>query len=162
MSSYSVLPALSLDGILHLDIQDHSYTSEDFNSFVDGLLDNMNPFPQRNSVIIMDNTSIHKSAALEEMVLARYVCLFNINICVNALYSGMRVFYLPPYSPDFNPIEEGFSAMKAWIRSNRDYVRAEMTGELTCDPYTMLWEAVFSSITAAKAEGWFRDCGYIV
>ncbi|KZP22977.1 hypothetical protein FIBSPDRAFT_737944 [Athelia psychrophila] len=74
----------------------------------------------------------------------------------------MRVFYLPPYSPDFNPIEEGFSAMKAWIRSNRDYVRAEMTGELTCDPYTMLWEAVFSSITAAKAEGWFRDCGYIV
>ena len=62
---------MSLDGILHLDIQDHSYTSADFNSFVDGLLDNMNPFPQSNSVLIMDNASIHKSAALEEMVLAR-------------------------------------------------------------------------------------------
>lgn len=59
----------------------------------------MNPFPGRNSVLVMDNASIHKSADLEAMVLAR----------------GMRITYLPPYSPDFNPIEEAFSAVKAWI-----------------------------------------------
>jgi len=71
MASYSILPALSLDGILHLDVQDSSYTTVTFNSFVDALLDNMNPFPGRNSVIVMDNASIHKSADLEQMVLAR-------------------------------------------------------------------------------------------
>jgi len=42
-----------------------------FNDFVDGLLDNMNPFPGRNSVVVMDNASIHKSAELEEVVHAR-------------------------------------------------------------------------------------------
>ena len=34
----------------------------------------------------------------------------------------MRLEFLPPYSPDFNPIEEGFSAMKAQLRRDRDYV----------------------------------------
>jgi len=145
-SRYSILPALSLDGVLHLDVLDHSFTAEHFNQFVSQLLDNMNPFPQKNSVIIMDNASIHKSPALEAMVLAR----------------GMRICYLPPYSPDFNPIEEGFSAMKAWIRANRDYSRAELAGGLDCDPYTMLWEAVAASMTPENAAGWFRDCNYIV
>jgi DDE superfamily endonuclease len=77
------------------------------------------------------------------------------------LTSGMRLVYLPPYSPDFNPIEEGFSAIKAWICSNRDYVRGELSGEATCDPYEMLWEAVFSAVTPDKARGWFKDCGYL-
>ncbi|KAH9974209.1 hypothetical protein BJV77DRAFT_906965, partial [Russula vinacea] len=63
-----ILPALSLDGILHLDVQNRSYTSVIFNSFVDALLDNMNPFPGQNSVLIMDNVSIHKSPVLEQLV----------------------------------------------------------------------------------------------
>jgi len=50
----------------------------------------------------------------------------------------MRLVYLPPYSPDFNPIEEAFSALKAWIRRNRDYVTGELSGEFNCDPYRML------------------------
>ena len=66
-----MLPALSLDGILHLDVLDRSYTSQLFNEFVDGLLDNMNPFPARNSVLVMDNASIHKSLVLQQMVEAR-------------------------------------------------------------------------------------------
>ena len=66
-----MLPALSLDGILHLDVLEGSYTSQLFNEFVDGLLDNMNPFPARNSVLVMDNASIHKSLLLQQMVEAR-------------------------------------------------------------------------------------------
>ncbi|KIK12022.1 hypothetical protein PISMIDRAFT_99217 [Pisolithus microcarpus 441] len=73
----------------------------------------------------------------------------------------MRLVYLPAYSPDFNPIEEGFSALKSRIRCNRDYVRGELTGELTCDPYQMLWDAVFASMTPQKAQGWFAHSGYI-
>ncbi|KAI5985302.1 hypothetical protein EDD15DRAFT_2140266, partial [Pisolithus albus] len=54
-----------------------------------------------------------------------------------------------------------FSALKSWIRCNRDYVRGELTGELTCDPYQMLWDAVFTSMTPQKAQGWFAHSGYI-
>jgi hypothetical protein len=64
---YSILPALSPDGILHLDVRDYSFTSATFNQFIDTLLDNMNPFPQKNSVVVMDNASIHKSVHIAEM-----------------------------------------------------------------------------------------------
>ena len=53
--SYSILPALSLNGILHLAVEDRPYTAEQFNSFIDGLLDNMNPFPGSNSVLNWNN-----------------------------------------------------------------------------------------------------------
>lgn len=75
---------------------------------------------------------------------------------------GMHLLYLPAYSPDFNPIEEGFSAMKAWIRRNSDYVIGELMGEPTCDPIGMLWEAVFETMTPHSIEGWYRDSGYVV
>ncbi|KIK24107.1 hypothetical protein PISMIDRAFT_99415, partial [Pisolithus microcarpus 441] len=70
---YSILPALSLDGVLHLDVQECAYTAATFNEFINNLLDNMNPFLQKNSVIVMDNASIHKSVNLEEMIQQRYV-----------------------------------------------------------------------------------------
>ena len=74
----------------------------------------------------------------------------------------MRLEYLPPYSPDLNPIEEMFSCVKAWMRSNREYVHAELTGEPGSHPYSMIWRAVSESVTPEKAaEGWYRDCGYI-
>jgi transposase len=151
---------MSLDGILHLAIQDHPYTAVQFNSFVDALLDSMNPFPQPNSVIVMDNASIHKSADLLQMVEERYVQSLDfkwLDIWL-ILNSGMRLLYLSPYSPDFNPIEEAFSCIKAWIRLHRDQVLVEMEGD---DAYEILWEAVFTSVTVDKVQGWFGDCGYL-
>ncbi|KAJ3803683.1 hypothetical protein F5876DRAFT_19429, partial [Lentinula aff. lateritia] len=58
-SRYSILPAISLSGVLYLDVYDHSVKAVDFNIFVNALLDQINPFPGPNSVIIMDNASIH-------------------------------------------------------------------------------------------------------
>ncbi|KAI0055789.1 hypothetical protein BV25DRAFT_1777891, partial [Artomyces pyxidatus] len=63
-----ILPALSLDGILHLDVVDRAYNAALFNEFIEGLLINMNPFPARNSVVVMDNASIHKDDALRPMI----------------------------------------------------------------------------------------------
>ena len=80
----------------------------------------------------------------------------------NPCNSGRRLRYLPAYSPDFNPIEEGFSGMKAWIRSNRDYVLGELSGDPSCDPFEMLWSAVFESMTPDKIVGWYKDSGYVV
>lgn len=73
----------------------------------------------------------------------------------------MRLIYLPPYSPDYNPIEEAFSAIKAWIRANREYTRGELSGEETCDAYGMLWKAVFDTVTPEKVQGWYHDCSYL-
>jgi len=145
ISRYSILPALSLDGVLHLDVQECAYNTQLFTEFVDGLLDKMNPFPEPKSVIVMDHASMHKSADLRALVEAR----------------GMRLEFLPPYSPDLNPIEEAFTAVKAWLRANLDIVRAEETGELDRDPYAILREAVSSTATPEKALEWFRHSGYL-
>lgn len=63
-----MLPALSLDGTLYLTAQKGAYKSDNFVYFISGLLDAMNPYPARNSVIIMDNASIHKAACLWPMI----------------------------------------------------------------------------------------------
>jgi hypothetical protein len=70
---YSILPAISLDGVLHLDILTRSWTTEEFRKFIDALLDSMNPYPQKNSVLIMDNASTHHFDGLREIVEARFV-----------------------------------------------------------------------------------------
>ncbi|EGN96981.1 hypothetical protein SERLA73DRAFT_58381, partial [Serpula lacrymans var. lacrymans S7.3] len=63
-----ILPAISLDGVLHLDIIKESWRAVTFYCFIEGLLDSMSPFPQKNSVIILDNASIHHSSELRELV----------------------------------------------------------------------------------------------
>ena len=68
---YSILPALSLDGILALEITEGSFTKFKFAEFIDGLLTRMNPFPEPNSVIVMDNCKIHKSELIQEMIRER-------------------------------------------------------------------------------------------
>ncbi|KAF8806105.1 hypothetical protein BYT27DRAFT_7224462 [Phlegmacium glaucopus] len=79
--------------------------------FIDILLDKMNPYPEKNSVLAW---------------------------------------------------EEGFSAMKAWIHRNRDFALGELSGDLTSDPYAMLWEGVFESMTPDKIVGWYRNCVYVI
>jgi hypothetical protein len=64
---YSVLPAMSLDGILFCNIQVGAYTADAFNHFAQAFLTRMNPFPQPNSVLVMDNASIHKSNQLVQL-----------------------------------------------------------------------------------------------
>lgn len=75
----------------------------------------------------------------------------------------MRYEFLPPYSPDFNPIEEAFSAIKAHIRRNGSLARAAMTsaheGHNDIDVYVQLAEAVWT-VSVDDANGWFTHCGY--
>jgi len=74
----------------------------------DKLLSLMQPFPAPRSVIILDNARIHRNRELQELCTA----------------AGVRVEYLPPYTPDFNPIEKSFAGLKAWKQENRDLVAA--------------------------------------
>ena len=66
-----MLPAMSLDGILYVDIVEGSYNTASFAAFIGALLNQMKPFPEPNSVIIMDNCRIHKSPDILDMITAR-------------------------------------------------------------------------------------------
>ena len=72
----------------------------------------------------------------------------------------MRYEFLPPYSPDYNPIELLFSAMKYRLRSNGDYVRFAMTELSQDEVHNALLEAIFQT-TPEDVHGWYRHCGYV-
>ena len=65
----------------------------------------MNPFPQKNSVLILDNAQIYHNKFL-----------------VNFIESiGCKILFLSSYSSDLNPIEIAFSSIKNWLKRNRNY-----------------------------------------
>jgi transposase len=105
--NWSILPAYSIDGYISTVMFKGSINGERFEEFViEYVLPLCTPFPGRNSVLVMDNASIHKSERL-------------VRACIEA---GVLLRYLPPYSPDFNPIEESFSDLKAWIRRHWKHI----------------------------------------
>lgn len=59
---------MSLDGILHVSIVPHAFNAATFLNYIDGLLDEMNPWPGKNSVLVLDNCGIHKAPEVREMI----------------------------------------------------------------------------------------------
>ena len=73
----------------------------------------------------------------------------------------MRLVFLPPYSPDYNPIELVFSAIKAYVRRVGTLQREDIgQAEDNTWVYLHLLDAAFS-ITADDAKGFFHECGYL-
>jgi hypothetical protein len=77
---------------------------------------------------------------------------FNCFVLFNSI--GAILIYLPSSSPDFNPIEEAFSAIKAWLRCHEK----DFTHE---DQHPWLIHQAAAAISTSDAIGWFQDCGYI-
>jgi transposase len=73
---------------------------------------------------------------------------------------GIHIVFLPPYSPDLNPIESAFGCMKAWIRRNNVEIRDAMESPDKDEGIAALTMAIMESVTPQKANGWFRDSGY--
>ncbi|KAI7954409.1 hypothetical protein MJO28_004809 [Puccinia striiformis f. sp. tritici] len=97
----NVLPAVSLDGIVCSIAQAGSITRLDMEYFVEQvLMPCMNPYPGPSSVLVMENARIHHGGRIQE-------------ICDQ---HRVRLLYLPPYSPDFNPIEKVFSVLKSRLK----------------------------------------------
>lgn len=93
------------------------------------------PTLKRGQVVVMDNLSSHKGERVRELIEQK----------------GCELVYLPPYSPDFNPIEQAFSKLKGLLR------KAEArTREALIEAMGRALEAV----TATDASGFFRHCGY--
>ena len=72
----------------------------------------------------------------------------------------MRCEYLPPYSPDYNPIELLFSAMKYRLRRDGVYIRFAMNQLSEQEVYCILFKAA-CNITPQDVWGWYRHCGYV-
>jgi transposase len=137
---WSILPAMCLDGYLAYDIYQGGYTSEMFERFLQyDVLPQCNPYPQPRSIIIMDNASIHRGWRVQELCLA----------------AGVHLEYLPPYSPDYNPIEQSFKVLKAWIRKH--IWMAE-----TFKNFGQFLNHAVESCETRGARGYYKRCGYVV
>jgi transposase len=100
---YQILPAYTSEGILAVSIYKGATDIATFESFLnDVLLPKCGQYPAKNSVIVMDNASFHHSESIRQL-------------CAGA---GVILVYLLPYSPDYNPIEEFFSELKAFIKKS--------------------------------------------
>ncbi|KAJ7580330.1 hypothetical protein C8J56DRAFT_735977, partial [Mycena floridula] len=64
---YSLLPALTLDGVIYCQVKAGGYNGDEFMDWLEGLLEIMNPFPAPNSVLILDNCCIHHVEGVQEM-----------------------------------------------------------------------------------------------
>jgi transposase len=97
----------------------------------------MNPFPGPRSVIVMDNCRIHHGGGIGQ--------IFKQNNVVH--------MYLPPYSPNFNPIEKGFAVIKSDLKRTQPLSNSPKDSEV-------IWEKVSDIFTPDLMEALFRECGY--
>jgi transposase len=128
----TVLASLSLAGVGPTMRFDGPMTTDRFAGYVRHVLA---PTLRPGQIVVADNLRAHHSERARAAIEAR----------------GARLWHLPPYSPDFNPIEEAFSKVKAFLR------RAQAR---TDDALRAATWAALASITLADITGWFSHCGY--
>lgn len=128
---------MSMDGLLDVKLFTGSVDSDIYCDFIDTvLLPHLMPFDGQNSnsVVIMDNCTIHHCQTAVQMIQS----------------VGAIVHFLPPYSPDYNPIEQAFSKVKSRMKS------MESEAQVT-DIKTIVLSA-FSSITVSDCNEWIKNC----
>ena len=128
----TLIAALGITGVRCSTVVDGAVNGDVFEAFVQQVLV---PQLKPGDVVVMDNLSSHKRITTRQRIES----------------AGANVLFLPPYSPDLNPIEMIFSKVKALLRS------------LACRTRTRLWEAmqsVLDQITPSDAANCFRHCGY--
>jgi len=130
----TMLAAISLAGVSAPMTIQGAVDALVFKAYVERVLC---PTLSLGDVVVMDNLGAHKVAGIQELIAA----------------AGARVMYLPPYSPDFNPIEKCWSKIKTALRAAKARTREALEAAL---------KAALLSITVEDAAGWFASCGYPV
>jgi transposase len=130
----STIGALGLDGLRTGLSVPGPIDGETMLFFVEALLV---PTLHRGDIVVMDNNPIHQLGDIEDAIEA----------------AGAWVLFLPTYSPDLNPIEHGWSKVKALLRSLKPRTLPDLLDALG---------EAFASITLHDILGWFRHCGYQV
>jgi transposase len=104
-------------------------------AFLEYLREHLAPALRPGQVVVLDNLGAHLAKEVRAVIEAR----------------GAQLRYLPPYSPDFNPIELAFSKFKALLRR---------AAARTPEALAAAIQAALAALTAADAAGWFAHCGY--
>lgn len=107
-------------------------TREVFETYLEGVL---KPSLRAGQVVVMDNLSAHKGGRVREIVEG----------------AGCELLYLPPYSPDFNPIEQTFSKIKGLLRRSEARTREALIEAMG---------RALDAVSARDAQGFFAHCGY--
>ena len=134
----SGLALISINGLLDVKIEDETVNGDSFYDFVQKyVLPHLMPFNGQNphSVVVMDNCAIHHVEQITSMIQD----------------VGALVHYLPPYSPDLNPIESVFSKVKLELQY-------ELERDNTTNIETMLLQA-FTTITPTNCKNWIYQTG---
>lgn len=126
------LAALRCDGIEAPCIFDGPINGERFSAWVRQMLC---PTLKKGDIVIMDNLSSHKSPVVRDAIRA----------------TGARLLFLPPYSPDLNPIEQTFSKIKHWMR---------MAQTRSVDTVQNALADIIDTITPNECCNYFRKAGY--
>jgi transposase len=130
----TILGALTIEGLLAAM---HIESPTDKAVFLAFLEEVLVPELRPGQVIVMDNLSPHKVGEVRKII----------------EQAQCHVLYLPPYSPDFNPIEQCWSKIKWYLRG----VKAREQKTLS----TAISDAL-NTVSSSNAQGWFRNCGYMV
>jgi len=128
----TLIAALGIGGVRCSMLVDGAVNADVFEAFVEQVLV---PELRPGDVVVLDNLSSHKRRRGRDLIEA----------------AGARLVFLPPYSPDLNPIELVFSKIKQRLRS------------LACRTVETLWssmQSVLDEVTPSDAENCFRHCGY--
>jgi transposase len=140
---FQILPAYTQDGIILARVFQGSTDGAVFEEFIEQLLPLCGRWPEPKSVLVMDNASFHHTERIEQM-------------CNEA---GVKLIYLPPYSPDLNPIEEFFAELKAFIK--RNWQKYEENPEQGFDTF-LEWCIEVVGERERSAKGHFRHAGLTV
>jgi transposase len=130
----TLLAALGIRGVSAPMVMEGAVDGEVFQAYVREAL---GPTLQPGDIVILDNLSVHKVAGVAEAISAR----------------GARLEYLPPYSSDYNPIEQLWSKIKAALRSAK---------ARTVDQIIEAVKGALLTVSQADARSWFGHSGYPV
>ena len=131
-NTMTFIAALRHDRIEAPWLLDRPINAERFLAYVEAVLV---PTLRRGDVVIVDNLQSHKRRAVREAIRK----------------AGAKLFFLPKYSPDLNPIEQVFAKLKHLLRK-----AAARTKEAVCDTIGTLLD----SYTAEECANYFRNSGY--
>lgn len=129
----TILSSIRLDGKTVHTVYQGGTTAERFAGY---LKDTLLPTLTKDDIIVMDNMRSHHARAVTDILDA----------------SGIRYLYLPPYSPDLNPIEKMWSKIKAYLRKEKVRIASGLPDAV---------EKAFSTVTISDCLGWFRSCDYV-
>jgi transposase len=130
----SMIGAISLSGIIASTNLLGSIDGLTFEAFV---LSKLIPQLWRGAVVVWDNYSIHKGKEIEQAIVS----------------AGARLIYLPPYSPDFNPIENCWSKVKNILRS---------IGARTYKDLDAAIAFAYSQVSLKDIRNWFAHSCYCI